>query len=84
MSTPTIYSGARGGGKSNKEAASAAYPPVERYAAALTRLKGVKHHVMSIPKGSAAYQLGYRYVSVPAGELAYYQSKGAQLVEQAP
>lgn len=74
MTTPNIF----------KETASASYPPVERYAAALTKLKKVQHHVMSIPKGSAAWWLGYRYVSVPADEVAFYQSKGATLVERAP
>lgn len=84
MSTPNIYSGGRGGGKGAGSPCDAAYPPVERYRQFITKLKKARYHVVSIPKGPAAYELGYRYVCIEDAELAYYQSKGAQLVELAP
>ncbi len=61
------------------ESIHATVEPVKRYAAELSKLKGEPHCAVTIPEGSAAHQLGYRYVSIPEAELAHYQANGAAL-----
>lgn len=54
--------------------------PVIAYAKGITELKGESHVVVSIPEGSQAHKMGYRYVSIPHLELPDYEESGATLV----
>lgn len=54
--------------------------PVRAYAKHIAQLKGEPFSVVKIPQGSAAYKMGYRYVSIPAEEVAYYVENGAEVV----
>lgn len=56
--------------------------PVHAYAKHISDLKGEKHHVVTIPEGSSAYGMGYRFVSVPGEELQHYLAQGCKLVEK--
>lgn len=56
--------------------------PVFAYAKQLSELRGEPFNVVSIPEGSAAYRMGYRFTSVPESELAYYLANGAELAVQ--
>lgn len=53
--------------------------PVQEYAKHISELKGEPFSVVTIPKGTAAYGLGCRFVSIPDTELDYYLSNGARL-----
>lgn len=53
--------------------------PVKAYAAQLAALKGTPFHVVTIPAGSAAHGMGYRFASVPDDELPHYLANGATL-----
>lgn len=57
----------------------ATYAPVRAYADQVAALKGEPFDVVTIPEGSAAYCMGYRFVSVPRSETAYYVSNGAAI-----
>jgi len=53
--------------------------PVMAYVAYISGVKGEPFHAVTIPEGSSAYSMGYRYVSVPDDELAHYLANGAAL-----
>ena len=53
------------------------YAPVVAYAKQIAALKGEPFDVVTIPEGSAAYRMGYRFVSIPRTELDYYLANGA-------
>ena len=53
--------------------------PVKAYAVEVSTLKGEPQCVVTIPEGSAAHQMGYRFVSIPETELAFYLASGAAL-----
>ena len=53
--------------------------PVKAYAAQIGELKGEPFKVVTIPEGTAAHRMGYRFVSIPAAELPYYLERGATL-----
>lgn len=55
--------------------------PVRAYVAELGKITGKTHHVITIPAGSPAYEMGYRYTTCPADELDNYMEHGATLVE---
>lgn len=57
----------------------ATLPPVQAYVKYISKLKGETFHAVTIPAGSAAHGMGYRYVSIPADELAHYLANGATL-----
>lgn len=52
---------------------------VELYAEQLHRDFGKDHVVISVPKGSAAYHMGYRWTTCPRAELPDYIAGGAKL-----
>ena len=54
--------------------------PVRAYAKQIAEIKGEPFSVVSIPEGSSAYEMGYRFVSIPNTELEHYTSNGASLV----
>jgi hypothetical protein len=45
----------------------------------ISDLKGEPFYVVTIPQGTAAYQMGYRYVSVSGDELDDYLANGCSL-----
>jgi hypothetical protein len=51
--------------------------PVRAYAKQIAELKGEPFSVVTIPAGSAAYCMGYRFVSIPDSELPHYLANGA-------
>ena len=51
--------------------------PVRAYADHISANKGEPFDVVTIPKGSSAYQMGYRFVSIPRSELAYFIANGS-------
>lgn len=53
--------------------------PVRAYAKQIAELKGEPFSVIKLPKGSAAYRMGYRFASIPDSELPYYLANGAVL-----
>lgn len=53
--------------------------PVRRYAQWISQLKKEPHLVVSIPEGTAAYGMGYRFVSIPESERSHYLGNGATL-----
>ena len=55
--------------------------PVLAYVQYISDLKGEPHRAVTIPEGSAAYGMGYRYVSVSIHELDYYCANGATLAD---
>lgn len=55
--------------------------PVRTYAADLGKLTGKTHHIITIPAGSNAYEMGYRYTTCLDDELDYYVQHGATLVQ---
>lgn len=55
--------------------------PVKSYAREITNLKSEQFSVVSVPKGTAAHGMGYRFVCIPNSELDYYISNGATLIE---
>jgi len=57
----------------------ASIAPVKAYAEYITGKKKEPHHVVTIPEGTAAYGMGYRFVSIPFDELQYYLANGASL-----
>lgn len=54
--------------------------PVRAYAEQIAKVKCEPFSVVSIPEGSAAYGMGYRFISIPNTELEDYLSNGASLV----
>lgn len=58
--------------------------PVLAYIAHIAGITGKKHHAVTIPEGTTAHACGYRYVSIPGEELAYYLDNGASLASQSP
>lgn len=54
--------------------------PVRAYAADLCKITGKTHHVITIPNGSQAFDMGYRYTTCPDDELDYYVQHGATLI----
>ena len=53
--------------------------PVRAYARQIAELKGEAFSVVTIPEGSSAHRMGYRFVSIPDTELPYYLGNGAAL-----
>lgn len=53
--------------------------PVRRYAQWISQLKKEPHLAVSIPEGTAAYGMGYRFVSIPESERGHYLGNGATL-----
>ena len=53
--------------------------PVRAYARQIAEQKGEPFSVVTIPEGSKAYQMGYRFVSIPNDELGYYLENGSLL-----
>jgi hypothetical protein len=53
--------------------------PVLAYVRYISELKGETFHAVTIPAGSVAHGMGYRYVSIPDDELAHYLANGATL-----
>lgn len=58
----------------------ATVPPVAAYAEFASKTLGKTFHVITIPEGSTAHQMGYRYASVSDEELPDYLRGGATLV----
>lgn len=56
-----------------------AVEPVRAYAKQLSEIKGEPHSVITIPAGSAAHNMGYRFVSIPDAELPEYIAGGAMI-----
>ena len=54
--------------------------PVQAYVKYISNL-GVNHRAMTIPEGTAAHGMGYRFVSVPLNEVEYYVANGATLAD---
>ena len=52
--------------------------PVVLYASRISEVMGKPHCVVTIPEGSAAYNMGYRYCSIDESELADYEAGGAR------
>ncbi len=63
------------------EAIHATLPPVRAWAVYLAKLKAKRYHVVTIPEGTRAHKMGYRYVTIDDTELPYYLEHGATLVE---
>ena len=57
--------------------------PVFAYAKEIEELKGEPFKVVTIPEGSAAFMMGYRFVSIPETELEHYLANGAALAVEA-
>jgi hypothetical protein len=53
--------------------------PVRAYAKQIAELKGEPFSVVTVPDGSAAHRMGYRFVSIPGSELPHYLANGATL-----
>lgn len=53
--------------------------PVRAYAKQIAEMKGEPFSVVTIPDGSTAHRMGYRFVSIPDSELAHYLAAGATL-----
>lgn len=53
--------------------------PVRAYAKQIAELKGETFCVVTVPNGSAAHGMGYRFVSIPDSELPHYLANGATL-----
>lgn len=51
--------------------------PVLAYVKYISQLRGAKFHAVTIPAGSRAYDMGYRYVAIPDDELHHYLTNGA-------
>jgi hypothetical protein len=65
------------------EPINAELAPVLAYVDHITRMTSHQHHAVTIPEGSTAHQMGYRYVSIPDNELAHYLANGATLAAAA-
>ena len=59
--------------------AHAEIAPVRAYAALLSSTLNKPFAVVTIPHGSAAHAMGYRYVSIPKAEVTDYLANGATL-----
>jgi hypothetical protein len=57
--------------------------PVRAYAKQIAALKGEPFSVVTVPEGSAAYGMGYRFVSIPDSELPHYLANGATRTKDA-
>ena len=53
--------------------------PVQAYAKHIGELKGEPFSVVTIPEGTAAHGMGFRFVSIPDTELEYYLNNGARV-----
>ena len=53
--------------------------PVRAYAKQIAELKGEPFSVVTIPEGSSAHRMGYRFVSIPDDELPHYLANGSTL-----
>jgi hypothetical protein len=56
-------------------------PPVQAYVKYISDLTGVPHRAVTVPEGTAAHGMGFRFVSVSAHELDYYVENGATLAD---
>lgn len=54
--------------------------PVRAYAQWISETKGEPYVVITIPQGSAAYRMGYRFTSIPESEQPHYVANGATVV----
>ncbi len=55
--------------------------PVLNYVKYISDLTGTPHRAVTIPEGTAAYGMGFRFVSVPLDEVDYYCANGATLAD---
>ena len=55
--------------------------PVLAYVQYISDLTDAPHRAMTIPEGTAAYGMGYRFVSIPLDEVDYYCANGATLAD---
>jgi hypothetical protein len=53
--------------------------PVHAYVKHISELTGGSFSVVTVPPDSAAYNMGYRFVSIPDDELPHYLAHGATL-----
>jgi hypothetical protein len=53
--------------------------PVLNYVKYISDLTGAPHRAVTIPEGTAAYGMGFRFVSIPLDEIEYYIANGATL-----
>lgn len=59
---------------------SAEVAPVQRYAEHIHAVTGKRHIVITIPEGTQAHSMGYRFATCEEGELSYYVERGATVV----
>ena len=59
------------------EPIAATLPPVLTYVDRISELTGTSHRAVTIPTGTAAHSMGYRFVSVSLDELDHYLANGA-------
>jgi hypothetical protein len=59
------------------EPIAATLPPVLAYVDRISELTGTSHRAITIPTGTAAHHMGYRFVSVSLDELDHYLANGA-------
>jgi hypothetical protein len=55
--------------------------PVLAYVKYISDLTGAPHRAVTIPEGTAAYDMGFRFVSIPLDEVDYYCANGATLAD---
>lgn len=59
---------------------SAELAPVQRYAEHIHAVTGKTHIVITIPEGTQAHSMGYRFATCEESELPYYTERGATVV----
>jgi hypothetical protein len=66
--------------KMTMEPIHAEVAPVQTYAAWISQLKSGVWRVVTVPGGSRAYEMGYRYVAIQEEEVPHYLENGSTLV----